>query len=418
MGKAIVVLGLQWGDEGKGKIVDFLTEHAQAVVRFQGGHNAGHTLVVQGKKTVLHLIPAGILRNNVQCYIGNGVVLSLPALVAEMQQLEAQGIIFPGRLHISPVCPVILPSHIALDKIREQQAGKSALGTTGRGIGPAYEDKVGRRGIRLGDALVPELLESKLKILLEFHNFLLKQYYHQSTFEVAVVLQEILTHFEFVKPYLTDVPAVLYSQYQKGDCLLFEGAQGALLDVDHGTYPYVTSSNTTAGGAATGTGFGPKNFDSILGIMKAYTTRVGEGPFYTELKDSIGEHLATHGHEFGATTGRARRCGWLDLVAVKRAIQMNSVTGVCVNKMDVLDGLTVLKICMDYSANGKPIYQEFPGWNASTVGIQDFSLLPKEAQQYLEAIQTFCQVPIAMVSTGPDRQDSIILKNLGNYSAS
>lgn len=411
MRKAIVVLGLQWGDEGKGKIVDLLTEHAQAVVRFQGGHNAGHTLVVQGKKTVLHLIPAGILHNNVQCYIGNGVVLSLPALVAEMQQLTAQGVVFQGRLHISPACPVILPSHIALDKIREQQAGKGALGTTGRGIGPVYEDKVGRRGIRLGDALVPTVLESKLKNLLDFHNFILKQYYHQATFEVAAVLQEILMHFESVKSYLTDVPARLYAQYQKGDRLLFEGAQGVLLDIDQGTYPYVTSSNTTAGGAATGSGFGPKNFDYILGIIKAYTTRVGEGPFVTELKDDpIGEHLATHGHEFGATTGRARRCGWLDLVAVKRTIQMNSVTGLCVNKIDVLDGLGFLKICTDYTKNGQPIYQELPGWHGPTAGIQDFSLLPQEAQQYLEAIQSFCQIPIAMVSTGADRQDTILLE--------
>lgn len=411
MGKAVVVLGLQWGDEGKGKIVDLLTEQAGGVVRFQGGHNAGHTLVVEGKKTILHLVPAGILREKVHCYIGNGVVLSLPALMAEMNYLLTQGIQFEGRLHISPACPLILPSHIALDKARESKRGGNAIGTTGRGIGPTYEDKVARRGIRLGDAFTPRTLQTKLNELLDFHNFVLKEYYQQSTFEVLPILEEILTCFSSLQPYITDVPEKLYAQYQKGDRLLFEGAQGALLDVDQGTYPFVTSSNTTAGVAATGSGFGPAYFDYILGIIKAYTTRVGEGPFATELKDGVGEYLSIHGHEFGTTTGRARRCGWLDVIATKRAIRINSVTGLCVNKMDVLDGLSRLKICIDYKIDGQPIYQELPGWNVSTAGISHFADLPKEAKQYLETIQTLCQTPIAMVSTGADRQKTIVLEH-------
>lgn len=427
MGKNVVIIGAQWGDEGKGKIVDLLTESAAAVVRFQGGHNAGHTLVINGHKTVLHLIPSGILREGVHCLIGNGVVLSPTALLAEIDRLEAQGVAVADRLRISEACPLILPYHIALDQAREKARGERAIGTTGRGIGPAYEDKVSRRAVRLGDLFQRERFAAKLGEVLDFHNFVLRHYFQAETVDFQQVLEETLAMAERLRPLAADVTELLDAHRRRGDNMLFEGAQGALLDIDHGTYPYVTSSNTTAGGAATGTGLGPRYLDYVLGITKAYATRVGGGPFPTELFDETGEYLADRGHEFGSTTGRRRRCGWFDAVALRRSILNNSVTGLCVTKLDVLDGLDSIRMCVDYRcgverldhvplgaealAACEPIYEEMPGWRDSTFGVRRYEDLPAAARAYLRRIEELADAPIDIISTGPDRADTIVLRN-------
>ena len=424
MGKNVVVIGTQWGDEGKGKIVDLLTERAAAVVRFQGGHNAGHTLVIDGVTTVLHLIPSGILRDGVSCLIGNGVVLALDALVAEADALIESGVPVYERLKISPGCPLILPSHAALDAAREKARGSSAIGTTGRGIGPAYEDKVSRRALRLSDLLVPETFAGKLEEILNYHNFLLKKYYGAETVDFTKTLDEALGYAEIIMPITADVTQVLQDLADSSQSILFEGAQGSFLDIDHGTYPYVTSSNTVAAAASTGTGIGPRNLDYILGIVKAYTTRVGAGPFPTELFDDQGAHLARVGAEFGATTGRPRRCGWFDAVALRRSIINSSVSGLCVTKLDVLDDLAAIQICVGYTINGnaipglpavldqfsecEPVYEEWPGWQESTVGVTNFNNLPQKARDYLTRIEGLAGVPVDIISTGPDREQTII----------
>ncbi len=427
MGKNIIVLGTQWGDEGKGKIVDLLTEDVAAVVRFQGGHNAGHTVVIDGKKTILHLIPSGILHDGVECLIGNGVVLSPHALMQEIEMLESNNIPARSLIKISEACTLILPYHIALDQAREKAKGKEAIGTTGRGIGPAYEDKVARRALRVGDLLNDECLAKKLKEILEYHNFMLSNYYHCDVIDYQTCLDDIKQLAKKLIPMIADTGSRLSELHKQGKNLLFEGAQGTLLDIDHGTYPFVTSSNTTAGGAATGTGFGPCHFDYVLGITKAYTTRVGSGPFPTELHDDVGKHIAEVGHEFGATTGRPRRCGWYDAVALRRSAQINSLTGLCITKLDVLDDLETIKICTGYEFDGKtidlppigaeafakcvPIYEEHPGWQSSTVGVKDYNDLPKKACDYLNRLSEVTGVPIDIISTGPDRIETIILKN-------
>ena len=432
MTKNVVVIGTQWGDEGKGKIVDWLTDHAQGVIRFQGGHNAGHTLVIGGKKTVLHLIPSGILRNNVACYIGNGVVISPQALLEEVDMLERAGVNVRGRLHISKACPLILPSHSALDNAREAAMGADKIGTTGRGIGPAYEDKAARRALRIQDLFHHDYFTDKLEKILDYHNFVLKNYFHVSTVDFQKTKDDILSLSERIKPMVADVSQLLFEANKAGNNLLFEGAQGTMLDIDHGTYPYVTSSNCIAGAATTGSGVGPQILHYILGITKAYTTRVGAGPFPTELDDDIGEHLSKRGKEFGATTGRPRRCGWFDAVAMKRSIQINGISGLCVTKLDVLDGVETLRIGVDYKfsrngkeeelggilpigadelANCKPIYEEMPGWMESTVGIKNFEELPKAAQNYLKRIESVCEVPVDMISTGPGREETIVLRH-------
>jgi len=427
MAKNVVVIGTQWGDEGKGKIVDWLTDRAQGVVRFQGGHNAGHTLVVNGKKTVLHLIPSGILRDNVTCYIGNGVVLSPEALLEEMDMLAAAGVSVEGRLKISDAAPLILPHHVALDKAREVAKGAGKIGTTGRGIGPAYEDKVARRAIRVQDLFFRERFAAKLGEVLDHHNFMLKNYFKTDTVDFSKTLDDAMRMAERIKPLAADVPRALYEANRNGDNLLFEGAQGTLLDIDHGTYPFVTSSNCTAGGAATGTGMGPSSMHYVLGITKAYTTRVGSGPFPTELFDDVGRYLGEKGNEFGATTGRARRCGWFDAAALKRSIQINGVSGLCVTKLDVLDGLETLRICIGYKIDGQvsdilpvgaetlsscePIYEELPGWTDSTVGVKTVDGLPANARAYLQRMEQLCEVPIDIISTGPDREETIVKRH-------
>ena len=427
MGKNVVVIGMQWGDEGKGKIVDLLTDKAAAVARFQGGHNAGHTLVISGKKTVLHLIPSGILRDGVLCLIGNGVVVSLDALISEAQELIDNGIPVFERLRISPGCPLILPSHVALDIAREKARGASAIGTTGRGIGPAYEDKVSRRALKVSDLFVREKFAAKLGEVLDYHNFLLQNYFKTKPVDFARTLDEALQTAETIAPITVDVTQVLQDLADDGKSILFEGAQGAFLDIDHGTYPYVTSSNTGAAAASTGTGIGPLNLDYILGIVKAYTTRVGAGPFPTELFDDMGEHLGTVGAEFGATTGRPRRCGWFDAVALRRSIVNSSVSGLCVTKLDVLDGLETVRICVGYEIDGdpiaglpvlvdrfadcQPVYEELPGWSGSTVGATANSDLPANAQKYLARIEELVDVPIDIISTGPDREQTIVLRH-------
>jgi adenylosuccinate synthase len=424
MGKNVVVVGTQWGDEGKGKIVDLLTDRAAAVARFQGGHNAGHTLVIGGDKTVLHLIPSGILREGVSCLIGNGVVLSLDALITEANALVANGVPVFERLRISPGCPLILPSHAALDLAREKAKGKAAIGTTGRGIGPAYEDKVSRRALRVSDLFVREHFAAKLGEVLDYHNFLLKNYFRAETVDFNQTLDEALAAAEVIAPITADVTQILSDLADDGKSILFEGAQGTFLDIDHGTYPFVTSSNTVAAAASTGTGIGPRNLDYILGIVKAYTTRVGAGPFPTELFDATGAHIANVGAEFGATTGRPRRCGWFDAVALRRSIVNSSVSGLCVTKLDVLDDLETIRICVGYEIDGKPIpgvpvivdrfadvepvYEEHPGWQASTVGITDFEALPEAARSYLARIEDLAGVPVDIISTGPDREQTII----------
>ncbi|HJT62000.1 MAG TPA: adenylosuccinate synthase [Burkholderiales bacterium] len=423
----VVVIGTQWGDEGKGKIVDWLTDRAQGVVRFQGGHNAGHTLVIAGKKTVLHLIPSGILRGSVQCYIGNGVVLSPQALVHEMDELEAAGVEVAARLRISEACPLILPYHGALDLAREAAKGEQKLGTTGRGIGPAYEDKVARRAIRLQDLFKPVRFAEKLQELLEFHNFVLANFYQQPKIDFKKTLDETLALAPRLSPLVADVPRALYDANRGGKNLLFEGAQGSLLDIDHGTYPFVTSSNCVAGAAAAGAGIGPMHLHYVLGITKAYSTRVGSGPFPTELSDNVGERLRQRGQEFGATTGRPRRTGWFDAAALKRSIQLNGVSGLCITKLDVLDGAEVLKICTGYEIDGRlsdilpvgaeelercvPVYDELAGWRESTVGVKTYEGLPKAARKYLRRIEELCAVPADIISTGPDREETIVMRH-------
>lgn len=427
MGKSIVILGSQWGDEGKGKIVDMLMEQAEIAVRFQGGHNAGHTLVIDGQKTVLRLIPSGILHSHVQCLIGNGVVVSPTALLEEIEELENRGIPASKRLKISEACVLILPYHVALDRAREQARGKSAIGTTGRGIGPAYEDKVARRAIRFGDLFDEKRLLAKLEEVLNYHNFVLQNYHGHEPIELRQLFDMLVMMVPKLKPMRADVAALLSQYKTEGKNILFEGAQGTLLDVDHGTYPYVTSSNTTAGAASVGSGFGPRNLNYILGITKAYTTRVGSGPFPTELHDEIGKELATRGNEFGSVTGRPRRCGWLDIVALRRSIELNSFSGLCVTKLDVLDQLDTIKICVGYKLLGKecqhlpvesdlveqcePIYEALPGWKSSTEKVRKFSDLPINAQRYLLHIEKLAGVPIDIISTGSDRKDTIILRN-------
>jgi len=428
MNKSIVVLGAQWGDEGKGKIVDLLTEKADFVVRFQGGHNAGHTLVINGKKTVLHLIPSGALHDGVTCLIGNGVVLSPAALIKEMDELVSQGIPVDDRLKLSPACPLVLPFHVALDQAREKARGNSKIGTTGRGIGPAYEDKVARRGLRLGDIANQASFKMQLDELLEYHNFMLKNYYQVDPISKKNVLDESLAYADRLLPMMADITKVLHDAREAGSSMLFEGAQGSLLDIDHGTFPFVTSSNTTAGGASTGTGMGPLHFDYVLGITKAYTTRVGSGPFPTELFCEVGKHLGEKGHEFGATTGRERRCGWFDAVAVKRAAQLNSMSGICLTKLDVLDGLETLKICTGYQdvqGNDVPLntdsshfekvipaYEELPGWKESTLGAKSIDELPENAVRYVKRIEELTSTRISIISTGPDRVETIVLDDL------
>jgi adenylosuccinate synthase len=423
----VVVIGTQWGDEGKGKIVDWLTDRTQGVVRFQGGHNAGHTLVIAGKKTVLHLIPSGILRGNVDCYIGNGVVLSPQALVQEMDELEAAGIPVADKLKISEACPLILPYHAALDHAREAAKGAQKIGTTGRGIGPAYEDKVARRALRLQDLFKPVRFADKLQELLEFHNFVLEKFYKQDKVDFQKTLDDSLKFAERLLPLVADIPRSLYEANRAGKNLLFEGAQGSLLDIDHGTYPFVTSSNCVAGAAAAGAGIGPMHLHYVLGITKAYSTRVGGGPFPTELSDNVGELLRQRGQEFGATTGRPRRTGWFDAAALKRSIQLNGVSGLCITKLDVLDGVEAVKICVGYEVEGHmsdilpvgaeelercvPVYEELPGWQESTVGVKRYNNLPKAARAYLQRIEELCGVPVDLISTGPDREETIVMRH-------
>ncbi len=427
MANSVVVIGTQWGDEGKGKIVDLLTEQAHAVVRFQGGHNAGHTLVIDGVKTVLHLVPSGVLHGHVKCLIGNGVVLCPEALLTEITQLEAADIPARERIVISESCPLILPYHIALDQAREAARGNKAIGTTGRGIGPCYEDKAARRALRVGDLLDPEHFADRLKEVMEYHNFALVNYYKSDAVDYQQVLDQALQQAEIMRDMIGDVPAILHQLLAQGEKVMFEGAQGALLDIDHGTYPFVTSSTTTAGGAAAGAGVGPRDLEYILGIVKAYTTRVGGGPFPTELDDANGQHMGEKGHEFGATTGRKRRCGWLDMVALKRSFNINSVSGLCITKLDVLDGLDTLKIAVAYRHKGQevttippgaeimqacePVYLEMPGWQASTYGVRSYDELPAAAINYLKKIEELSGMPIDIISTGPDRLETIVLRH-------
>jgi len=426
MNKSIVVLGTQWGDEGKGKIVDLLSRDADAVVRFQGGHNAGHTLVIDGQKTVLHLIPSGILQPDVECIIGNGVVLSLKALRQEIEELEARGLDVRPRIRISPSCAIIMPWHELLDRAREQARGDRAIGTTCRGIGPAYEDKVARRGLRTSDLLNPDNLADKIEHILDFHNFVLTERFGMEALSVQAMVDEALQLGEYFAGQVADVSGRLYQLRDQGKRVMFEGAQGSLLDIDHGTYPYVTSSNTTIGGVCTGAGIGPNAIDYVLGITKAYVTRVGGGPFPTELFDGDGERLARRGDEFGATTGRPRRCGWLDAVALRRMVSLNGVSGFCVTKLDVLDGFEEIRICTAYRLDGKlldappldslswadlePVYQSFPGWTESSRGATSMDDLPVNARNYLQAMEELCGAPVHIVSTGPERSESIVIK--------
>lgn len=425
----VVVLGTQWGDEGKGKIVDLLTKKVKYVVRYQGGHNAGHTLVINGVKTVLHLIPSGILRENVINLIGNGVVLSPEALFKEINELEERDVKIAGRLFVSEACTLILPYHLAMDLAREQAMGKNAIGTTGRGIGPAYEDKVARRGLRVGDLLNMELFKQKLKSVVDYYNFQLSHYYKVDTVDYEQILNEILAKKDRLISMIRDIPTLLEKARLNGEKVMFEGAQGTLLDIDHGTYPFVTSSNTTAGGVSVGTGYGPRHIGYVLGILKAYTTRVGSGAFPTELFDETGDYLGEKGNEFGATTGRKRRTGWLDVVAVKKAVMINSLSGFCLTKLDVLDGLKEIKIAVAYKledgttlenapasaedwANIVPVYETLPGWDESTFGVKNYNDLPSNAKRYIKRIEELTATPIDIISTGPDRLETIILKEI------
>ena len=427
MGRMVVIIGAQWGDEGKGKIVDLLTERATAVARFQGGHNAGHTLVVGGQKTILSLIPSGVLRGHVQCFIGNGVVLSLEALLREADMLAARGVPVFDRLRISPNCPLILPSHVELDRARERARGANAIGTTGRGIGPAYEDKVARRAVRVADLFQRERFAARLGEVLDFHNFVLQHYFKLPPVDFQKVLEESLSQAERIKPLVADVTLELAQIRDAGGNVLMEGAQGALLDIDHGTYPYVTSSNTVAGNASVGTGLGPRDIDGVLGVIKAYTTRVGAGPFPTELFDESGEHLSRVGQEFGAVTGRPRRTGWFDAVALRRSVMNNGISSLCVTKLDVLDGLDTLRLCTGYRypdgvrqtpplladdyAQCQAVYEDMPGWRESTIGLRSLDELPAAARRYLDRMQELAGVPIDLISTGPDRDQTIVLRH-------
>jgi adenylosuccinate synthase len=433
-GRNVVVVGTQWGDEGKGKVVDWLTDHAQGVVRFQGGHNAGHTLVIKGIKTALQLIPSGIMREGIACYIGNGVVVDPSHLLGEIERLEKIGVDVRSRLFISESCPLILPFHVEVDKAREtlrESSGAGKIGTTGKGIGPAYEDKVARRALRVQDLKHPERFAHKLRELLELHNFALTGYLKSQPLAFQPIFDHAMTVAEQLKPMMADVGYRIHNASRQGHNLLFEGAQGTLLDIDHGTYPYVTSSNCVAGNAAAGAGVGPDQLHYILGITKAYTTRVGSGPFPTELPidatGTVGHHLSSVGQERGTVTGRARRCGWLDAAALKRSRIINGISGVCITKLDVLDGLTEIKICVGYELDGRridilpldadeitacvPVYESFPGWSESTAGLTRWDQLPAGARQYLERVQVCMGVPIDMVSTGPDRDHTILLRH-------
>ncbi|MCY4329231.1 MAG: adenylosuccinate synthase [Endozoicomonadaceae bacterium] len=427
MSKNVVILGAQWGDEGKGKIVDLLTDKANAVVRFQGGHNAGHTLITDGKKTILRLIPSGILHKHIMCYISNGVVISPDALIEEIAELKMHGINVQDRLRISLAAPIILPTHIALDQAREQLLNKAKIGTTGRGIGPAYEDKVARRGLRMGDLLDSNRLKSALQSLTEYHNFLLKNYYQAETVNFEQLLEKLRQQSEILSPMLTDITEQLHKHRLEGDNIIYEGAQGTLLDIDHGTYPFVTSSNTTAGAASSGCGVGPLYLDHVLGIVKDYTSRVGSGPFPTELFDETGIKLAKKGHEFGSNTGRARRCGWLDMVALKHSIAINSISALCLTKLDVLDGLDTVKICTHYQYNNAeftsvpadcklyesvtPVFETLPGWSQSTCGVTAADQLPRNALAYIKRIEELAGVPVNIISTGAERKETVILQN-------
>lgn len=428
MGKNVIILGSQWGDEGKGKIVDLLTKSVDCVMRFQGGHNAGHTLVINGKKTILRLIPSGILHAHVRCLIGNGVVLSPSAFLTEIGELESNGIPARERLRISTAASLLLPVHAALDKAREKHLGKDAIGTTGRGIGPAYEDKVARRGIRVSSLRYPNILAEQLREVMDYHNFMLKNYYHAETVDLQASLDELLIQSDALLPLADDTVGLVQQFYREGKNILFEGAQGTFLDIDHGTYPFVTSSNTTSGGVTNGAGLGPLYMDYVLGLTKVYTTRVGAGPFPTELKDTIGEQIAARGHEFGSVTGRPRRCGWMDMVALRRAVYLNSLSALCVTKLDVLDELETIKLCVAYRVNGKvvdtcefdaeslkscePVYEEMPGWKTSTYGVTDYDKLPVNAKNYLSRLSVLAGIPIDIISTGPDREHTIVLKNV------
>ena len=428
MSNTLVVIGAQWGDEGKGKVIDLLTKQAEAVVRFQGGHNAGHTLVINGEKTVLHLIPSGIF-NDVKCIIGNGVVLHIPTLFEEIESLAEKGVNIEDNFLISSQCPLILPTHILLDNARERALGNKAIGTTGRGIGPAYEDKVGRRAIHLIDLLDPNKFREKLQHLMEYHNSLLKNLFHSDTSDIKEVEELWLSFASKISPFVADTSLEINDLLSNDKKILFEGAQGSMLDIDHGTYPFVTSSNTVAGAASTGSGVGPGVLNKILGITKAYTTRVGSGPFPTELDDANGKHLADVGVEFGATTGRPRRCGWLDLVALRRAIVNNSISHLCLTKLDVLDGLEEINVAVEYKLSGKvfsimpnlndhdleeckPIYKSFKGWKDQTSGIRDIEDLPDQAKNFISSIEKLLGIKISLISTGPDRRDIIILDDL------
>jgi len=427
MARNVVVIGTQWGDEGKGKIVDWLTDHADGVVRFQGGHNAGHTLVIGTRKTILRLIPSGILRPGVACYIGNGVVLSPVALLAEIDELQQAGVDVSGRLAISGNCPLILDYHVALDRAREARRGADPIGTTGRGIGPAYEDKVGRRAVRAQDLFDEGRFAERVREAMEYHNFVLTRFLAAEAVDPDRVIDSTLQLGIRIRPMLTDVSSCLHQAMAKGHRLLFEGAQGSLLDVDHGTYPYVTSSNTVAGAAAVGAGVGPQRLNYVLGITKAYATRVGSGPFPTELPDDTGERLRQRGQEFGSVTGRPRRCGWFDAAALRRSVQLNGITGLCVTKLDVLDGSPTVQLCTGYRYRGQavdilpfgtdevarcePVYQEFAGWAESTFGIREWSDLPPGAQSYLRSLSELAEVPIDLISTGPERDQTIVLRH-------
>jgi adenylosuccinate synthase len=427
MSKNVVVIGAQWGDEGKGKIVDLLTKHVAGVVRFQGGHNAGHTLVIDGRKTILRLIPSGVLHPNVTCFIGNGVVLSPRALFEEIEELQRAGIDAPARLRISELCPLILPYHVALDQAREKAKGEARIGTTGRGIGPAYEDKVARRAIRVQDLYARERFAAKLGEVLDYHNFVLKHYFKADTIDFQQTLDEALALAERLRPMVADVSGEINALLRNGKQLLFEGAQAALLDIDHGTYPFVTSSNCLAGQASVGAGVGPQQLHFVLGVAKAYATRVGGGPFPTELEDEIGERLRVKGHEYGSVTGRPRRCGWFDAAGLRRVVELNGISGLCITKLDVLDGLDTIRVAVGYKVRGEtremlpvgaealaicePVYEEHPGWTESTVGVRSFDALPGNAQRYLKRLEALVGAPIAIISTGPDRRDTIVLKH-------
>ena len=427
MHQSLVILGSQWGDEGKGKIVDLLTEKVDYVIRYQGGHNAGHTLVVDGQKTALHLIPSGILRPHVHCVIGNGVVLSPEALVKEIKMLEERGHLVVDRLHVSSNCPLIMQVHVELDRAREAARGDSKIGTTGRGIGPAYEDKVSRRGLRVADAMDPVRFAAKVRELMDYHNFILSNFYHAEPLDVEAMIEETLDAVNYFEGAVCDTVDLVHRSRRNGKVMLFEGAQGSLLDIDHGTYPFVTSSNTTAGGVATGSGLGPRYIDAILGITKAYATRVGSGPMPTELFDSVGEHLASKGQEVGTTTGRGRRCGWFDAVAVRHAIEVNSISGICLTKLDVLDGLDEVSICVAYElpngevvdylptgddfSEAKPIYETMCGWNETTFGVTSLDEMPRAAKEYISRLYELVGAPVDIVSTGPDREQTIVISS-------